>query len=199
MNTSQNLNNNVKYPKQVFWSDEDEGYIAIAPDLPGSSAFGESEPEALRELDDVIVGWIAAAKAIGNAVPPPSTPSKQHSGKLLVRMPRTLHRDLAEEASREGVSLNQYVVFVLSKRVSSSSVLPTAIIPAQSHVVPRDIGNVQITAHPLRMAMLETHSTVDWLDKMSNYLDSYWISTKTFGTTVGSVVVTAFPTHSPDE
>jgi len=196
---SQNLSKQPKYPKQVFWSDEDEGYIAIAPDLPGSSAFGESEAEALRELDDVIAGWIAAAKAIGNAVPPPSTPSKQHSGKLLVRMPRTLHRDLAEEASREGVSLNQYVVFVLSKRVSERSVLPAAIIPAQSRVVPGDIANVQIAAHPLGMAVLETHSTADWLDRMSNYLESYWVSTKTFGTTVGSVAVTAFPTHSSDE
>jgi predicted RNase H-like HicB family nuclease len=116
---SQNLSKQVRYPKQVFWSDEDEGYIAIAPDLPGSSAFGESESEALRELDDAITGWIAAAKAIGNPVPPPSTPGKQHSGKLLVRMPRILHRDLAEEALREGVSLNQYVVFVLSKRFSA--------------------------------------------------------------------------------
>lgn len=196
---SQNLSKQAKYPKQVFWSDEDAGYIAIAPDLPGSSAFGESEAEALRELDDVIAGWIAAAKAIGNAVPPPSTPSRQHSGKLLVRMPRTLHRDLAEEASREGVSLNQYVVFVLSKGVSERSVLPAPIIPAQSRVVPGDIANVQIAAHPLGMAMLETHSTADWLDRMSNYLESYWVSTKTFGTTVGSVAVTAFPTHSSDE
>jgi antitoxin HicB len=193
------LSKQVKYPKQVFWSDEDEGYIAIAPDLPGSSAFGESEAEALRELDEAIAGWIAAAKAIGNPVPPPSTPSKQHSGKLLVRMPRTLHRDLAEEALREGVSLNQYVVFILSKRASPRSTLTTAMIPPQTHVVPADISNVHIAAHPLGMAMLETHSTADWLEGISNYLESYRVSTKTFGTTVGSVAVTAFPTHSPNE
>src|SRR5579863_29368 len=139
MNMSQNLSKQAKYPKQVFWSDEDEGYIAIAPDLAGSSAFGESESEALEELDHAIAGWIAAAKAVGNPVPPPSTPSKQHSGKLLVRMPRTLHRDLAEEAAREGVSLNQYVIFVLSKRVSVGATLNTAIAPAQSRVVSADI------------------------------------------------------------
>jgi antitoxin HicB len=196
---SQNLSKQVKYPKQVFWSDEDEGYIAIAPDLPGSSAFGESEAEALRELDDAMAGWIAAAKAIGNPVPPPSTPSKRHSGKLLVRMPRTLHRDLAEEALREGVSLNQYVVFVLSKRVSARSTLTTARIPAQSQVVPADIGNVHIAAHPIGMGILETHSTAAWLETVSNYLESYRVSTKAFGTTVGSVAITAFPTHSSNE
>lgn len=196
---SQSLSKQVKYPKQVFWSDEDEGYIAIAPDLPGSSAFGESEAEALRELDDVIAGWIAAAKAIGNPVPPPSTPSKQHSGKLLVRMPRTLHRDLTEEALREGVSLNQYVVFVLSKRVAARSTLTTTLVPARSQLAPADIGSLHIAANPLGMATLETHSTVDWLEGISNYLESYWISTKTFGTTVGSVAVAAFPTHSANE
>ena len=193
------MSKQVKYPKQVFWSDEDEGYIAIAPDLPGSSAFGESEAEALRELDDVITGWIAAAKAIGNAVPPPSTPSKQHSGKLLVRMPRTLHRELTEEALRERVSLNQYVVFVLSKRVSARSTLTAALIPAQSQVVPADIGSMHIAAHPIGMGIRETHSTADWLEWMSNYLESYGVSTRTLGTTVGSVVISGFPTHSSNE
>ena len=188
------MSKQVKYPKQVFWSDEDEGYIAIAPDLPGSSAFGESEAEALRELDDVITGWIAAAKAIGNAVPPPSTPDKQHSGKLLVRMPRTLHRELTEEALRERVSLNQYVVFVLSKRVSARSTLTAALIPAQSQVVPADIGSMHIAAHPIGMGIRETHSTADWLEWMSNYLESYGVSTRTLGTTVGSVVISGFPT-----
>jgi predicted RNase H-like HicB family nuclease len=197
MNTSQNLSEQPKYPKQVFWSDEDEGYIAIAPDLPGSSAFGESEAEALQELDDAIAGWIAAAKAVGNTVPPPSTPSKLHSGKLLVRMPRTLHRDLAEDAAREGVSLNQYVVFVLSKRASARSALTTAMIPARSQIMSADVGNMHIAAHPL--AVLETRSTADWLETLGNYLEAYGVSTKTLETTVGSRAVTAYSTQSPLE
>jgi predicted RNase H-like HicB family nuclease len=42
------------YPAQVFWSDDDNGFIALAPDLPGCSAFGETRGEALTELDDAI-------------------------------------------------------------------------------------------------------------------------------------------------
>jgi predicted RNase H-like HicB family nuclease len=72
-----------RYPKQVFWSDDDEGFIAVAPDLPGSSAFGESEADALAELDQAIEAWIEAARAAGNPVPRPSEPARQHSGKLL--------------------------------------------------------------------------------------------------------------------
>ena len=60
------------YPAQVFWSDDDNGFIALAPDLPGCSAFGETRGEALTELDDAIEAWIAAAKNAGNPIPHPS-------------------------------------------------------------------------------------------------------------------------------
>jgi predicted RNase H-like HicB family nuclease len=61
-----------KYPIEVFWSDEDEGYIAIAPDLPSCSAWGATETDAIREAHDAIAAWIAAAVAAGKAVPEPS-------------------------------------------------------------------------------------------------------------------------------
>ena len=104
------------YPAQVHWDGRDSGYIAIAPDLPGCSAFGETQGGALKELEHAISGWIAAALAAGEAVPAPSpipAPSA-HSGKTLLRMPASLHRRLAEEAQAEGVSLNQWLVSLLS-------------------------------------------------------------------------------------
>jgi predicted RNase H-like HicB family nuclease len=105
-----------KYPAQVFWSDEDEGYIAIAPDLPGCSAFGESQQEALSELAHAIKAWAEAARAAGNDVPRPSKPAMKakFSGKTLLRMPTDLHARLALRASEEGVSLNQYAVYLLA-------------------------------------------------------------------------------------
>jgi predicted RNase H-like HicB family nuclease len=60
-----------RYPAKVFWSDEDEGFIAEAIDLPGCSAFGETQSEAIAELQDAIRAWIAAATAAGNQVPQP--------------------------------------------------------------------------------------------------------------------------------
>jgi antitoxin HicB len=105
-----------RYPARVFWSDEDEGFIATAPDLPGSSAFGETKAEALAQLEDAIEGWIEAAKAAGNPIPEPSRPAvePQASGKLLVRMPKSLHAGLVQAAKHENVSLNHYVVFLLT-------------------------------------------------------------------------------------
>lgn len=105
-----------RYPVNVFWSDEDQGFIATAPDLPGCSAFGGSKPEAVTEIEQAIEAWIEAARAAGNPIPEPSLPTfqAQPSGKLLVRMPRTLHASLAQAAKRENVSLNQYVVVLLA-------------------------------------------------------------------------------------
>lgn len=65
-----------RYPMTVFWSDEDSAYVAVAPDLPGCSAIGDTGPAAVAELDDAILAWLEAAAKAGNAIPEPSKPSK---------------------------------------------------------------------------------------------------------------------------
>ncbi len=140
-----------KYPKQVFWSDEDEGFIAIAPDLPGCSAFGDSEPDALAELDHAIEAWIDSAKAAGNNIPAPSSPApRAHSGRLLVRMPRSLHQELVNGAQREGVSLNQFIIFVLSRYFSRSGSVSGAENPDY---------NPKAIAKPARAALTPEEKT----------------------------------------
>lgn len=75
------------YPIEVFWSDEDEGFIAIAPDLPGASAWGKTEAEAIKELRTAMDLWTKAAKKIGNSVPKPSDRTDvSYSGKFLMRV-----------------------------------------------------------------------------------------------------------------
>lgn len=104
-----------RYPSEIFWSEEDEGYIALARDLPGCSAFGSSKEEAIGELRAAVSAWIEAAKSAGNPIPPPSS-RPEFSGKFVVRMPKTLHGELAARAAEEGVSLNQFVVYLLSEK-----------------------------------------------------------------------------------
>jgi predicted RNase H-like HicB family nuclease len=110
-----------RYPAHVFWSENDKGFIAVAPDLPGCSAFAETQQKALDELQDAIHAWMEAARAARNPIPAPSEPATdhQHSGKVLLRMPRRLHAQLAQSAKQEDVSLNQYIVYVLSSAVGS--------------------------------------------------------------------------------
>ena len=110
-----------RYPAHVFWSENDKGFIAVAPDLPGCSALAETQQKALDELQDAIHAWIEAARAARNPIPVPSAPvvDHQHSGKVLLRMPHGLHAQLAQSAKQEDVSLNQYIVYLLSSAVGS--------------------------------------------------------------------------------
>jgi len=50
-----------KYAIEIFYSEEDEGYVATVPELPGCSAFGESEEEALKEVKIAIALWLETA------------------------------------------------------------------------------------------------------------------------------------------
>lgn len=59
------------YHINVFYSDEDKGYIADIPDLRHCSAFGRSPEEAVRELAVAKKAWIESAKASGKRVPRP--------------------------------------------------------------------------------------------------------------------------------
>jgi len=108
-----------RYPLNIFWSAEDEGFIAEVPDLPGCSAWGATEADAAHEAQDAIAAWLQAAQAAGKAVPAPHEvlPLQGYSGKFLVRLPRSLHAKLARRAAQEGVSLNQYLTGVLASQV----------------------------------------------------------------------------------
>lgn len=115
-----------RYPATVFWSDEDGGFIAISHDLPGCSACGATRREALDEFDHAVTAWIEAARAVGNPIPTPSPPPAiaSYSGKVLLRMPRQLHARLSQAARRENVSLNQYMVFLLSASAQAPTPTP---------------------------------------------------------------------------
>lgn len=59
------------YRINIFYSEEDEGYIADIPDLACCSAFGETADEALREVEIAKAGWLEAAQANGKPIPQP--------------------------------------------------------------------------------------------------------------------------------
>jgi predicted RNase H-like HicB family nuclease len=59
------------YHINIFYSDEDGGYIADIPDLKACSAFGSTPEEALREVEQAKLAWIDAARAEGKPIPEP--------------------------------------------------------------------------------------------------------------------------------
>jgi antitoxin HicB len=107
-----------KYPVEVFWSEKDEGYLAVVPDLAGCSAWGRTEAEAIREARDAIDAWLKAARNAKRPIPEPSRRGDDaaYSGKFLMRVPRRLHADMVRAAKAQGVSLNQYVLYLLTEK-----------------------------------------------------------------------------------
>ena len=59
------------YHINIFWSDEDGGYIADIPDLQTCSAFGETPEQALAEVSKAKQAWLETARQHGRPVPPP--------------------------------------------------------------------------------------------------------------------------------
>ena len=110
------------YPVEIHYSAEDEGFIATLPDLPGCSAWGATEAEALAESHAAAAAWLIAFKATGNPIPAASNPANEsdYSGRFVMRIPKRLHADLSRGARRQGVSLNQYVLYLLAAREAAS-------------------------------------------------------------------------------
>jgi antitoxin HicB len=65
-----------RYLIEVFWSDEDQGYIAMVPDLPGCNAWGATPEESIREIQDAMDAWIDACQRAGDPIPTPTAKAR---------------------------------------------------------------------------------------------------------------------------
>jgi predicted RNase H-like HicB family nuclease len=103
------------YGYELFWSDEDDGYIVTCPDFPGLSAFGETPGKALKEASLAMELFIEDYEKRGEQLPEP-TKITSYSGQIRLRMPKNLHAAVSKAAAKAGVSLNTYLVGLLSER-----------------------------------------------------------------------------------
>jgi predicted HicB family RNase H-like nuclease len=94
--------------------DEDGDWLAYLVEMPNVSAFGESPEAALQELD---TAWrLVKESYIEEGKPAPRAPTrKEYSGQFNVRIDKRLHRALAIEAARAGISLNALVAQKLAE------------------------------------------------------------------------------------
>jgi predicted RNase H-like HicB family nuclease len=63
--------NTFRYEVIIYWSDEDQAFIAEAPELPGCAADGATYQEAIANVEVVIQEWIETAQELGRTVPEP--------------------------------------------------------------------------------------------------------------------------------
>ena len=104
----------MSYRMEIVEDKEEGGFVVSFPDLPGCITCGETLENAIANAADAKKTWIEAALEEGVEIPEPNS-LQDYSGQFKLRMPRSLHRSLAEHSQREGISMNQYCVYLLSK------------------------------------------------------------------------------------
>jgi len=99
-----------------MWDDGEGPYwVARIAELPHCLIHGDTPEEAISEIEGVKRDWIKSNLERGLKIPEP-IPHK-HSGQIRLRIPPSLHRLLADRATVEGISLNQYMTAALAKSV----------------------------------------------------------------------------------
>jgi antitoxin HicB len=101
------------------------GWTASVEELPDCKASGASPEEAVHRVRVAMEQWISAAIERKEEIPEPRSGSTA-SGRLLVRMPKTLHGQLARAAEHEGVSLNQFITSSLASAVAWRGLQPVS-------------------------------------------------------------------------
>ena len=102
----------LPYEERIFPSPEG-GFVGTVPDLPGCITQAESKIELLDMIEDAKKCWLKAALEVGDDIDEPNYDEK-YSGKFQLRIPKSLHRKLAESAKADGVSLNQMAMYLIA-------------------------------------------------------------------------------------
>ena len=104
----------MSYKMEIIEDQDEGGFVISYPDLPGCITCGETIESAMQNAKDEKREWIRAALEEGIEIYEPDS-LENYSGQFKLRIPRSLHRSLAEHSQREGISMNQYCVYLLSK------------------------------------------------------------------------------------
>lgn len=152
--TMKNLDYYLSLPYTILLSREDEAtWFARVLELPGCMTEGDSAAEAVEMIQDAMSGWLEVALEDRAAIPEPRF-GEDYSGKFVVRVPKSLHRDLALAAEREGASLNQFINTALARAVGRAE-------PVQPEIGFRKLPDLIIGVERL-LHKLENGSALAW-------------------------------------
>jgi len=103
----------LPYKMEIVPDLEEGGYAVCWPELPGCVTCGDTLEDAVRNADEAKYIWLEAALEDGLVIPKPAN-LDDYSGQFKLRLPKSLHRDLSEQAKAEGISMNQYCLYLLA-------------------------------------------------------------------------------------
>jgi predicted HicB family RNase H-like nuclease len=103
------------YTYRIVWSEDDHEYVGLCAEFPSLSWLARTPEDALQGIRKVAAEAVADMQDIGETPPIPLS-NRSYSGKLLVRIPPEVHRQLATKAAEQGISLNR----LISSRLSAA-------------------------------------------------------------------------------
>jgi len=127
---------------RVVIAEPDGTFRAEIIEFPGCIAVGDTAVQALTSLESVAQSWLEATIEKGLRVPAPIE-SAEYSGKLVVRLPKTLHKKAAHAAARDGVSLNQFIVSCVAEQVGSRSDEAPSLLPLTQVTRPKPLTSAR--------------------------------------------------------
>lgn len=102
----------------VYGESPDEGVVAHVAEWPGCMSAGATREEAIAHLEDAMYDWADARLGVRLEIPEPMA---AHSGKVLLRMPRSVHRAAEQRARKEGTSLNTWLATAIARELGPAS------------------------------------------------------------------------------
>ena len=102
-----------KYRIVTEWSEEDQVFVARVPALPGCSAHGDSPDRATKEARIAATAILEVMAEHGDPIPAPDA-AADYSGKLALRLPKSMHEQVARLAAVDDVSINTKLLTLIS-------------------------------------------------------------------------------------
>jgi len=109
----------LNYKIEVIEDKDEGGYTLRCPELTGCITCADTIQRGFDMIEDAKKCWFAACLEDGTPIPEP-TDINDYSGQFKLRIPKSLHRILAERSKQEGISMNQYCLYLLSSGANVS-------------------------------------------------------------------------------
>lgn len=157
---------NLKYPiiTKEFEDEGEQVFSAEIKELPGLIVYGDSVEEVYQEIELAKSDWIDANMEWGREIPEPIAEDlEEYSGRITLRLPRTLHRNLKNHSIIESVSLNQTIIqlindgFVYQSQVNSYKNLEVR----QNKTTPVIINDTKVSKK-FSMELNKINQTAPW-------------------------------------
>jgi len=129
---------------RVVVPESDGTFRAEIHEFPGCIAVGETAAQALSLLEEVAESWLESALANRHLIPEPIE-IVDYSGKLVLRLPKSLHSKAAFASKRDGVSLNQYISTALAVYIGSAEAKVQAVHGVTVNVTGINVNSLNYT------------------------------------------------------